>query len=180
MKDLETKVSLFGKHPSSSEYLYIGENSELINSLAKWVEKGYESLLQRREYLKEDVHHFCFLNKNDDSFVCGTIKPSRDSRNRRYPLVVAVEVSPYSSFGDSNRFREYLKYVNKQILKIFEKGCTLEELKKEVKKLSVCKNIFDNKKDIFSAMFMSKDFLQTEMFFRPLEIDDFVNIMRGA
>ena len=179
MKNLETKVSLFGKHPSSSEYLYIGESSELINSLTKWIEKGYESLLQGRRSIKEEMHHFCFLNKNSDSFVCGTIKPSKDSKNRKYPLVIAIEVFPYSFFKDSNKFREYLKATNKQILKIFEKGCTLEELKKELQKLSVCKNISNDKKDIFSAMFMSEDFSQTEMFFRPLEINDFVNMMKA-
>jgi len=178
MIDLDMKVSLFGKHPSSSEYLYVGKNSESMNSFVKWVEKGYESLLQNRVSTTKEMHHFCFLNKYDDSFICGTIKLSQDNKNRKYPLVIAIEISPYSFFQDLQELREYLKSINKQIVGIFKKEYTLEELKEEVKKLSSNKNILSDKKELFSAMFMSEDFLQTEMFFRPLEINDFVNMMK--
>ena len=178
VKDLQKKVSLFGKHPLSSEYLYFGENSEFMNSLIKWVDTGYETLLQSRTFIKKEMHHFCFVNKESDSFICGTIKSSQDNKHRKYPLVIAVEISPYSFFQDLQEFREYLKSINKQIVEIFKKEYSLEELKDDLKKLSNSKNILDDKKDIFSAMFMNEDFSQTEMFFRPLEINDFVNMMK--
>jgi len=179
MKELDLRVSLFGKHPSSSEYLYLGENSDFMKSVLKWVEKGYETLLQSRLANKSsDIHHFCFLNKKVDSFICGSVKLSKDNNNRQYPLVIAIEVSPYGSFLNSQEVMEYAKSINEKILEIFNQDCNLEELKMQLLKLSNCKESVSIKEDLVSSIFMNENFSQVNMFFRPLEIDDFIEMMR--
>jgi len=178
MRDFALKVSLFGKHPSSSEYLYFGHTSEFINSVAKWIENGYEALLQSRiSKRSSEVHHFCFVNKSDNTIVTGSLKLNKDSRGREYPLVIAVEISPYSSFGNSQEVMEFTKGINKKILAIFEKECSLEELKKELSQLVSYEDICNDGENKISAIFMDEKFSQANMFFRPLEINDFVKMM---
>ena len=54
MQKLQQQVSLFGKHPSSCEYLHFGQDSNFANSIVQWIQKGYESLLQSRTVNKLD------------------------------------------------------------------------------------------------------------------------------
>ncbi len=179
MKNLSLKVSLFGKHPSSSEYLYFGKNSDFMNSVVKWVENGYETLLQTRlSNRSKEIHHFCFLNVKIDSFICGSIKFSKDSKNREYPLVIAVEVTPYSSFLNSQGVIEYAKSINKEILNVFNEDYNLKELKMQLLKLSKFEEDVTGVDDLFSSVFMNEDFSQFRTFYRPLDIDDFTVMMR--
>ena len=114
MKNLKMKISLFGKHPSINEYIHEGENSMFMNSVIHWIEKGYETCLQNRTLEKlTKIQHFCFINTQTDSFICGNIKPSKDRQNRKYPFVIAIEISPYSTFETQEDIINYSKNLNK-------------------------------------------------------------------
>jgi len=178
MQPLVLNVALFGKHPSSSEYIYFGHNSKFINSIIHWVEESYETLLQSRTPKRpKEVCHFCFINRAENSFICSSMKMSRDSKNREYPLVAAIEISPYSFFKGYHEVLEYSKLLNKKVLNILKQECNLEELKKGLGILSKY-NKFENQEDSFvSSIFMNEDFSEVKLFSRPLEINDFTNLM---
>ena len=178
MKNLELKVSLFGKHPSSSEYLYIGNNSEFMNSVSKWIESGYESVLNVKMGAKSDkIHHFVFLNKSSDSFITGSIKLNKDFHGREFPLVIAVEVLPYASFANVEEVVKFSKTINKKVMEIFTNDYTLEELKSQLLVLSENSVVVEGKNNIF-AIFMDEEFSEAKLFLRPVKVDDFITMMR--
>jgi len=178
MKNLKMKISLFGKHPSNNEYIHNGENSVFMNSVISWIEKGYEAYLQNRtlEELKK-IQHFCFINTQTDSFICGNIKPSKDRQSRKYPLIVAIEVSPCSTFKTQEDIINYSENLNKKILKILEEEYSLEGLKAKLSSLYENKNFIKETKNKISAIFTNEDFSISKTFYRPLEVDDFRDIM---
>ncbi len=138
MKEFAPKVSLFGKHQSSSEYLYLGEMSSFVNSISRWIKESYEVLLQSRVvYNKDALSYFYFLNEKEDSFVCGTLMMSRDSQKREYPLAIFVELSSYSSFLTPFQSVEQSQAICKDIFNLFNKESTLEELKLFLTNLSI-------------------------------------------
>ncbi|RLA76439.1 MAG: type VI secretion system-associated protein TagF [Epsilonproteobacteria bacterium] len=175
MKEPSMRVSLFGKHPSSSEYLYLGESSSFTNSIVSWIKAGYEALLKNRQkYLLDIVQHFYFLNKETDSFVCATLKLSKDSKGREYPLIILVEVAV------SKEMRDFQAIWSKN-LEIFQNIYSLEELENLLKKYTIDssheKNFKNIDRDILAA-FVSEDFLKSKLFYKPLQIDDFIEMMR--
>jgi len=178
MQPLVLNVALFGKHPSSSEYIYFGHNSKFMNSIIHWVEEGYETLLQSRATKRsKEVYHFCFINKAENNFICSSIKMSKDSNNREYPLVAAIEISPCSFFKNNQEILEYSKLLNKKVLNIFKKEYHLEALKKELRMLSRY-NKFETQEDSFvSSIFMNEDFSEVKLFSRPLEKSDFTKLI---
>jgi type VI secretion system ImpM family protein len=216
MDELQLQVSLFGKHPSSSEYLHVGQSSNFTNSIAKWIQEGYEALLQSRtSYTSDNTSHFYFLDTQDDSFVCGSVKLSRDAKNREYPLVIFTQVHSYSSFSNSYEPMQYSQEIWKEILEIFKRESDLQELKSMLAKLStirpsdldykasqaemlkVHKDVEDKSFTAFvdsleidwedlhlkvpslaSSTFVNEQFCKTKLFYRPLQIDDFISIMR--
>lgn len=172
------QAALFGKHPSSSEYLYLNVHSDFMNSVSKWVEKGYEALLQSRVTQKSSkVHHFCFFNRQEESMICGSMKISQDRRGRKYPLVIAVEVSPYSSFVNRQEAIDFSKKISQKIIKIFQKECDLEALKHELQQLSRSEFLSATVESPMSSLFMNEDFSESKLFYRPLEINDFITTM---
>jgi len=178
MHPLVLNVTLFGKHPSSSEYIYFGGNSAFMSSIIHWIEESYETLLQSRttKRLKE-IYHFCFINKAQNNFICSSLKMSKDSKNREYPLVVAIEISPYSFFKGNQEILEYVQFLNKKVLNILKQEYNLEELKKELRMLSAYNKV-ENQEDLsISSIFMNEDFSEIKLFSRPLEMSDFTKLM---
>ena len=172
-------VTLFGKHPSSSEYLHLGERSIFMNTVAKWVEKGFETLLQNRaEKSTFKVQHFCFFNAKEDSMICGSMKLSEDQKQRKYPLVIAVEVTKYSSVFNPYEAVAFSKDISRKIVKIFQKNCDLQMLKGELKQLSVYEPLSKQDENMASSILMSEDFSEAKLFYRPLELNDFITSMR--
>ncbi len=180
---LELKVSLFGKHPSSSEYLYLGEQGAFVHSILQWIKDGYEAFLKSRLVYNEGrVYNFYFLNTISNSFVCGSMKLSRDSKGRFYPLLIFVEI-PSSSSIQLNSLIVKSNQIWQKISNIFNKKLTLEELKQSIDTLNkldkvVCYTSLDSiEKDVLGAFF-SGDFSQKKLFYKTLNIDDFINLMR--
>jgi len=174
MSGFGMQVSLFGKHPSSSEYLHLGQNSDFTSSIINWIENGYEVLLKiRQAYATHRVLNFYFLNKDTDSFVCGTLQLSKDSKGREYPIVILVQMQGIEQHRDCQALW------NKN-LDIFKNAKSLDEL---IDTLSRYKIIFDEKtsQEIDTkvlAAFMSEDFSKLKLFYQPLQIDDFIEMMR--
>lgn len=179
MDSLVCSAALFGKHPSSSEYLFLGNDSPFMCSIKLWVEKGYESFLQGRKSKKSNsMYHFCFIKQNSNTFICGSVKMSKDSQKREYPLVIAVEASSLLPFDNTQQIVEYTKSINKKILKIFQKELQLMDLKQELLHLSTNDKLKKQENNFISSIFMNEDFSEVELFSRPLEISDFTRIMR--
>ncbi|MEA1892867.1 MAG: type VI secretion system-associated protein TagF [Campylobacterota bacterium] len=138
MQELKAEVSLFGKHPSSSEYLHLGISSSFTDAISHWIESSYEVLLQSRIiYSKDSLKHFYFLNEKEDSFICGTLGLSRDSKNREYPLVVFAEVYPYSYFSASHVALQFSHVVCRKMLDIFTQKSNKQELRVLLQQISI-------------------------------------------
>ncbi len=174
MQELGIKVSVFGKHPSTSEYLYLGESSNFMNSIVSWIKAGYEVLLKNRQkYPSHRVQHFYFSNRDGDSFVCASFKLSRDENAREYPLVILVEVP------ETQQNKDY-KSIWCKNLDILHSVGSLEELENS---LSKYEPIYNNETfkdfdiDVLAA-FINEDFSKTKLFFKPLQVDDFIEMMR--
>lgn len=176
---LKMNVSLFGKHPSSSEYLHLGLPSDFMNAVAKWVEKGYETLLQNRvQQPAESLHHFSFFNTKERRMICGSMKLSHDSKHRKYPLVIAVEVPEYNTFLTPQQTMTFSKEISMKIATILTKECKLDVLKDELNKLALYRPLNIEKEEVPSAILMSEDFSEAKLFYRPLEINDFIETVR--
>ena len=180
---LKLRVSLFGKHPSNSEYLYLGEQSAFVYSILQWIKDGYEAFLKSRlVYHEGRVHNFYFFNHISNSFVCGSMKLSRDSKGRFYPLLIFVEI-PSSLSIQLNPLIVKSNQIWQKISNIFNKKLTLEELKQSIDTLNkidevVCHAPFDSIEKRVLGAFFSEDFSQKKLFYETLNIDDFINLMR--
>ena len=172
-------VTLFGKHPSSSEYLHLGEHSTFMNTVTEWVEKGFETLLQNREAKRTSkVQHFCFFNDKEERMICGSMTLSQDKIGRMYPLLIAVEVTKYATLFNPYEALAFSKDISRKVVKIFQKECDLQTLKHELDQLSRYEPLIKQDEDIASSILMSEDFSEAKLFYRPLELNDFITSMR--
>ena len=178
MSDKIIPVTLFGKHPSSSEYLYLGEHSTFMRTVTEWVEKGFETFLQNRVANSVTIQHFCFFNEKKDSMICGSMKLSQDKRGRKYPLLIAVEVTQYSSMFNPYEAVAFSKDISRKIVQIFHKDCDLETLKSALRDLSIYRPLIRQDENIASTILMNEDFTEAKFFYRPLELNDFITNMR--
>ncbi len=174
MQKLDMEVSVFGKHPSSSEYLYLGNGSEFTFSIILWIQSGYEALLKNRQkYSSDMIQHFYFSNKDTGSFVCASFKLSKDDNSREYPLVILVEVH------ETKQGRDYHSIWSKN-LDILKSIGSLGELEDSLSEYEVAfneKTFHDIDLDVISA-FVGEDFSITKLFYEPLHVNDFIEIMR--
>ena len=172
-------VTLFGKHPSSSEYLHLGERSNFMSSVIEWIEKGFETLLQNRvSRSTSKVQHFCFFNDKEERMICGSMTLSQDKRGRKYPLLIAVEVTEYTALFNPYETLAFSKDISRKIVKIFQKSCDLQTLKRELDHLSIYEPLIRQDETMASSILMSEDFSETKLFYRPLELNDFITSMR--
>ena len=180
---LELRVSLFGKHPSTSEYLYLGEHSAFVHSISQWIRDGYEAFLKSRLVYDEGrVYNFYFFNNISNSFVCGSMKLSQDSKGRFYPLLIFVEI-PSSLSLQLNSLVVKLNQIWQKISNVFNKKLTLEELKQSIDTLNkldnvVCHTSLESVEKGVLGAFFSEDFSQKKLFYETVNIDDFINLMR--
>jgi hypothetical protein len=148
--NIQTNLVLFGKHPSCNEYLNIGRNSYFSKSISNWVQKGYEAFLQAdNKKVSLTCKHFLMLNEQEDSFTCGSIKISHDLKNREYPLMVLLEIFPYSKFSSFVDVLNYCKNIWDKLSTMLDKPCSLSELRSELKNLV---NIRFDKMKIFDSV----------------------------
>lgn len=171
MKEFKVEASLFGKHPSSREYIHLGENSELTFSIINWVKAGYEALLKnRKKYSSDMIQHLYFLDSKTDSIVCGTLMFSRDAGGREYPLLILVQTLQMQD----------CKAIWSQNIDILNNTKSLDELKDALhnyKVLQIQENSLGIDTDALSV-FVNKDFSKNKVFYKPLQVDDFIEIMR--
>ena len=176
---MEIRTSLFGKHPSSSEYLYFGDRSDFMNAVAQWVEKGYETLLQNRiNQHPEKIDHFSFFKPQERRIICGSMKLSSDKRNRKYPLVIAVEVTNYTTLLTTDEMVSFSKELGHKMCDILKKECGLESLKEELTQLAAYRPHQENVQEVPSSIIMNEDFSEIKLFYRPLELNDFIETVR--
>lgn len=176
---LKMTATLFGKHPSSSEYLNIGPRSDFMNAVMQWVEKGYETLLLNRTLQgAEKCHHFAFLNEKQRTLICGSMKSSQDKRGRKYPLVIAVEVSERPLDWSTAEMLAFSKEIAKKITVIFQESSDLPGFKAQLEQLSAYGPPETGQERMPSALIMSEEFSEVKLFYRPLEIDDYIETVR--
>ena len=175
MQESGIQVSLFGKYPLSSEYLHIGESSSFTNSILSWIQAGYEALLKKRQkYVRDRIHHLYFSNREGASCVYATLRLSKDSKGREYPLIVLVEVSP------SNEEKMYDTLWRKN-LEVFQGIHTLEKLESTLEQYQLEGIAEGNLRELDEgvlATFVSEDFSKSKHFYRSLQVDDFIEMMR--
>jgi len=176
---LKMRATLFGKHPSSSEYLNIGPRSDFMNAVMQWVEKGYETLLLNRTVQhSEKCHHFAFFNEKQRTMICGSMKSSQDKRGRKYPLVIAVEVSERPRSWRSEEMLAFSKEIAKKITVIFQESSDLSGFKAQLEQLSAYDLPDTAQEKMPSALIMSEEFSEVKLFYRPLEVDDYIETVR--
>ena len=175
MQESSMRASLFGKHPLSSEYLYMGESSPFVNSIVSWVQVGYEALLKkRRKDISDVLHHLYFANNMGESFVCATLKMSKDSKGRVYPLILLVEVT--STQKPQNYSTLWSR--NVEIFKEMESLERVEHLLRHYKVEAKEERAFlDLDENILSA-FINEEFLIDKKFYTSIQVDDFIEMMR--
>ena len=129
--------------------------------------------------------------------------------------MIFTEINPYSSFLTPYQTLQYSEIIWKDILKIFEKDCDLNQLKTLLAQLETSKqnelnykvsqdkmvtikekiedksitivnnnlkinwqNIDQQIQSFASSIFVSEQFCKIKLLYRPLQIDDFITIMR--
>jgi len=169
------EASLFGKHPSSSEYINLGQNSNFTLSIINWIKQGYEAVLKIQQINQSNkIQHLYFLDRDRDCIVCASIKLSRDANGREYPLVVLVEMH-------GNNQKEYFQDICNKNLEIFRGSHSLEELGNILKSYKTSDFRKKDMKDIDTnvlAAFVSGDFSKMQLFYKSVGIDNFIEMMR--
>jgi len=179
MQELSLEATLFGKHFSTSEYLHLGNSSDFMRFVLEWVESGYETLLRHRKVqTAQELQHFYFLNKEKDSFISGTIMLSRDSSARKYPLVMAVEVQPFSYFQNPDQALTYSQKLGRKMSTILKEAKSIDALKDGLQMLQKDNEVEITDGELPLCVFMNEDFSKSKSLYRPVEINDFIEIMR--
>ncbi|HBK45996.1 MAG TPA: type VI secretion system-associated protein TagF [Xanthomonadaceae bacterium] len=95
-REITAGVSYFGKVPSRGDFVRAADNHQLLGWLDRWAGQSVELLSQnpdwKRLYDEAPDIHFGFLGSRSRTVVCGHFQPSRDSSQRRFPLLSAVRL----------------------------------------------------------------------------------------
>jgi hypothetical protein len=152
----------------------LGQNSDFTSSILGWIKNGYEILLKTREsYDRKRVLNFYFLDKETDTLVCGTLQLSHDFSGREYPIVILVQMQGI----EEQRDYEALWSRNLDILKNAKNVDELVDDLANYELLFKEKNLQELDTKVLAA-FIKKDFTSFKQFYTPLQIDDFIEIMR--
>jgi type VI secretion system ImpM family protein len=90
---MSSRVGLFGKLPSTGDFVQRGPVSGTVAAFRSWLEQGVErAALRKTDPLRaalDDARVFAFVFRRDGSeIVVGALKPSVDAAQRRFPLSV--------------------------------------------------------------------------------------------
>jgi type VI secretion system protein VasJ len=78
-----------GKHPVARDYFKVGETFPLGTGFSEWVEKGYQVLASRKEYLHELYSwRFWARGSQKETILCGLLRDSSDRLGRPYPILI--------------------------------------------------------------------------------------------
>jgi type VI secretion system protein ImpM len=107
-REITAGVCYFGKVPSRGDFVRAADNHQLLGWLDRWAGQSVELLSQnpdwKRLYDEAPDIYYGFLGSRSRTVICGHFQPSRDSSQRRFPLLSAVrlEVSdPLAFIGRS-------------------------------------------------------------------------------
>jgi len=132
--------AIFGKHPVAGDFLKAGHPTPVLNSFAKWMDKGHSQLGGDKE--SNPVLGWRFWAKGPNKeLICGILQSSEDKYARKYPLLVIGSgknpeliknwhLIPYACEGS---WQQLAKLVNKKFQNI-------KELKKYLKKTAAPEN----------------------------------------
>lgn len=78
-----------GKHPLTSDFVQIGQETFLGLSFCRWIQSGYEKTLAQQEK-RVDFHSWRFWARGNgqNELILGLVRDRSDSRGRRFPLLV--------------------------------------------------------------------------------------------
>lgn len=140
----------FGKLPIHSDFIRFRASGEEVRALDQWLQEGIlagKSRLGRgweADYFQADPWNFVFQVEGTDSFLIGTLVPSRDQAGRSYPFFLFLRVDrkrfaapiqfapmTYASFlneaaalarsgGSGMRLKEFLEHLERLNLPIPE------------------------------------------------------------
>ncbi|MGH8055391.1 MAG: type VI secretion system-associated protein TagF [Stenotrophomonas sp.] len=89
-------VSYFGKVPSRGDFVRAGDNHQLLGWLDRWAGESLDLLSQspdwKQRYDESPDIQYAFLGSRSKLVLCGHFLASRDSSERRFPLLSAVRL----------------------------------------------------------------------------------------
>jgi type VI secretion system ImpM family protein len=90
---MSSRVGLFGKLPTTGDFIQRGPVSAAVAGFRSWLEQGVErAALRKSDPLRaalDDARVFAFVFRRDGSeLVVGALKPSVDAASRRFPVSV--------------------------------------------------------------------------------------------
>ena len=131
-------LSLFGKHPSCREYLYMGHNSSSMQSVIDWIQKGTRVELRERNREPSSKIHLLYLhNKKESKFICVALKSSKDTVGRSYPLVLLAEISVVPMKQILLTHLLYSRRIWGRMIEILSSNHTQESLESEIERFKI-------------------------------------------
>ncbi len=86
---LRWQWTIWGKHPSASDYLNWGLKTRVELALSNWIQKGYSQLsVEESDARKPCTWRFWTQATGNHALACGVITNSCDRLGRPYPLLV--------------------------------------------------------------------------------------------
>lgn len=91
-------LTCFGKVPTHGDFVRDRSESDLVRAFDAWLQQGLYALKTRNSeryasYDRSLPLTFCFRSEPGTRVLIGAMQPSRDRVGRRYPFVVAREIS---------------------------------------------------------------------------------------
>ncbi len=89
-------LGVLGKVPSCAEYIRLRFGAQDLAALDVWLAESMDRLLARPQeqwvtrYEQGSIYGFVFRGQSEETLVAGVVRPSADSANRKFPLVVAA------------------------------------------------------------------------------------------
>lgn len=87
-------IGLVGKLPAAADFLRIGAQTEVFQSLLGWLIDGVQRAATRAEVqgAGDGVIAFCYTSRKADTALGGALAPSMDQAGRRFPIAAASEL----------------------------------------------------------------------------------------
>lgn len=144
--------TVYGKHPSTKDYITMGREGAFSAALSGWIDKGFRTM--ERGMVKGRKLSWRFTTSTaGGNLVCGVLKNSHDSMGRTFPLLVMGS-------GHMNSWTDNWNYIPFACEQVWtraehigsENSCSIDELEELLAKIGKPDEHYENYRDQMSRL----------------------------